>query len=78
MACIEFLKPTILSKKEDLSYIFKLIDTRLAFTNQYFARIPSVLILAMLEILPSEMDLAHYLQDVLLKLKRIARVEELI
>lgn len=73
LACIEFLRPTILSKPDDLSYIFKLIDTRLAFTNQYFARIPSVLILAMFEILPTEMDLAHFIGDTLAKLRRIAQ-----
>jgi len=33
LACIDFLRPTIMSKPDDLSYIFKLIDTRLAFTN---------------------------------------------
>jgi len=72
LACIEFLKPTILSKPEDLSYIFKLIDTRLAFTNQYFARSPSLLILAILEILPNEIELAHFLGGIIEKLRRIA------
>jgi hypothetical protein len=77
LACLEFLRPTILSKPDDLSYIFTLIDTKLAFTNQYFARIPSVLILAMFEILPLEMDVAHYLSKILEKLKSIAARETL-
>ena len=73
IACIDFLRPTIMSRPDDYSYIFKLIDTRLAFTNQYFSRIPSVLVMAMLEILPTEMDLAHYLADVINKLRRISK-----
>ena len=75
LACIEFLKPTILAKPDDLSYIFKLIDTRLAFTNQYFARVPSLLIIAILEILPHEIDLAHYLGAIIDKLRSLASTQ---
>jgi len=47
LACIDFLSPTIL-ENEDLSYIFKLVDCRVAFINEYYNKIPCLLVLAIL------------------------------
>ena len=74
-ACIEFLKPTVLeyAAKNDLAGLLKLVEVRLAFGNQYYGRIPGYMTLAILEILDSDVTLATYLEQVVLKkLRRLA------
>ncbi len=63
-ACIKFLTPTVneFAEKNDIAGLFKLIETRLAFGNEYYGRIPGYLTLAILEILESDITLADYLQ----------------
>jgi len=60
-ACIEFLTPTILENQDNLAHVFSILNCKLAFTNQYFARIPCLLVIAIHKILPSEMQIAKYL-----------------
>ena len=73
LACIYFLTPTILENEHDLSYIFKLVDCRVAFINEYYNKIPCLLVLAILQILPDESKLVTYLhQKVMAKLTLMA------
>lgn len=74
-ACIDFLRPTVLeyAAKNDLAGLLKLIEVRLAFGNQYYGRIPGYMTLAILEILDSDVTLATYLEQVVLKkLRKLA------
>ena len=52
-ACIKFLSPTVLdcAQQHDIAGVLKLIEARLAFGNQYFGRMPALIVLAILEIL---------------------------
>jgi len=66
----QFLTPTI---TEDLSHIFKLIDCKMTFQNQYFARLPYLIVIALLKILEDPVILAEYLRDAVMEnLKNIA------
>jgi hypothetical protein len=50
-----------------------MIDAKLAFVNQYYNRMPCLLTLAILKILPDEMTLVNYLDTVVMaKLKNMA------
>ena len=72
-ACIEFLTPSVLRHSNDLAALFVLVDARLAFVNQYYNRMPCLLTLAILKILPDEMVLVNYLDTVVMaKLKNMA------
>jgi hypothetical protein len=72
-ACIEFLTPSVLKHSNDLAALFKMIDAKLAFVNQYYNRMPCLLTLAILKILPDEMTLVNYLDTVVMaKLKNMA------
>ena len=71
----QFLKPSI--KTGDLSHIFKLIDCKLTFQNNYFARLPYLIVVATLKILPDPALLAEYLRDhVMENLKLLLGEEE--
>ena len=77
LACQNFLAPTIKSyaNKNDLAGLLKLIEARLAFGNQYFGRIPGLLILAILEILDQDVTLCDYLDKVVMtKLRKLAHL----
>ena len=72
-ACINFLTPTILKHRNDLAAVFSMVDAKLAFVNQYYNRMPCLLTLAILKILPDEMTLVNYLDTVVMaKLKNMA------
>lgn len=72
-ACINFLKPTVIHYVElnNIAGLLKLIEARLAFGNEYFGRVPVFVVLAVLEILDSDVTLANYLHSVVLRKLRV-------
>ena len=63
----------MLKHSNDLAALFQMVDAKLAFVNQYYNRMPCLLTLAILKILPDEMTLVNYLDTVVMtKLKNMA------
>jgi hypothetical protein len=68
-ACAAFIAPTI---QDDFINIFKLINCKLTFENQYFSRLPYLLVLVTLQTIEDENQLVFYLRDnVMAKLKKL-------
>ena len=63
-ACIKFYSPTVLKYRDNLATLFEMIDARLAFINQYYTRVPCLVILAIFQILPDEMIILNYIEKV--------------
>lgn len=80
-ACIDFLKPTILTavKENNLASLFEMVDARRAFLKEYFGRVPSLLILAVnqiLETIGQTEKLFDYLEQVIIfKLRKMANLD---
>lgn len=66
-ACIQFLSKSVTENSDDLSYLLTLVDCQLAFTDQYFTSVPSLLVIAILKIIQNEVALVEYLKDVVFK-----------
>ena len=63
-ACIKFYSPTVHKYGDSLATLFEMIDARLAFINQYYARVPCLVILAIFRIVPDEMIILNYIEKV--------------
>ena len=72
-ACIDFLAPTVkeYAENNNIAGLLKLIEARKAFGNEYFGRIPGLLVITVLEVLEQDVTLIEYLEGVVVKKLRM-------
>ena len=63
-ACISFFTPTVLKYQNSLASLLSIIDGKLSFVDQYYSRIPCLVILSIFRILEDEMAIVRYLEEV--------------